>query len=132
MPKKILIVEDHQDIREELALVLSLEDYSVIEAENGMAALQFIAKEIPDLIISNITMPVLDGFGLYYNLKQNPETSDIPFIFLSASNENLKKCRDMGNMIYLAKPYATEKLLEIVKTSFNMAENQIKSINRIL
>ena len=85
--KKILLIEDNHEIRENIAEILSLANYEIREAEHGKAGVELAKSEKPDLIICDIMMPQLDGYGLLHMLSKNPETAGSPFIFLTAKSE---------------------------------------------
>lgn len=119
--KNILVVEDTEAIREELCDILRMEGFSVFEAENGLDALDIAKKEIPNLIISDVLMPGLDGFQLYKELEKNSETKEIPFIFLSAkaNKEAIIKGLRMGAQDYIIKPVSPDELLYAVNDKIN-------------
>ena len=96
--KKILVIEDNADVRENLGELLELSNYEVLKAENGRVGATLAIKEQPDLIICDIMMPVMDGYGVLRILSKRPETSDIPFIFLSAKAEkaDFRKGMNLG------------------------------------
>jgi CRP/FNR family transcriptional regulator, polysaccharide utilization system transcription regulator len=137
--KKILLIEDNQEIRENTAEILSLANYSVIEAENGKAGVELAKSERPDLIICDIMMPQLDGYGVLHMLSKNPATSSIPFIFLTAKSEkeDFRKGMNLGADDYLTKPFDDLELLdavemrlkknEILKAEFNKSVEGIDS-----
>ena len=85
--KKILLIEDNPEIRENTAEILLLANYEVLEAGNGRAGVDLARKEHPDLIICDIMMPQLDGYGVLHLLSKDPATASIPFIFLTAKSE---------------------------------------------
>lgn len=116
--KKILIIEDNNDVRENTAEILELADYTVITAENGKEGVKLAIKETPDLIICDIMMPVLDGHGVLHLLSKNEETSGIPFIFLTAKAErsDVRKGMAMGADDYLTKPFDDQELLNAIET----------------
>lgn len=87
--KKILLIEDNQEMRENTAEILELANYKVSTAANGKAGVEAALKEIPDLIVCDIMMPDLDGYGVLYLLGKNASTAGIPFIFLTARQKNL-------------------------------------------
>lgn len=111
--KKILLVEDNKTIREEIALILNLENYEVLEADDGMQGLEIARNQNPDLIISDLMMPRLDGFEFLKELRKDIKTSGIPFIFLSANvaKESLLKAKSLGSCEYLKKPFVSDDLL---------------------
>ncbi|MFN6944484.1 MAG: response regulator [Cytophagaceae bacterium] len=129
--KKILLIEDNLDIRENTAEILELANYEVITAENGKIGVDLAKKEKPDLIICDIMMPELDGYGVLHVLSKNPATAGIPFIFLTAKSEkeDFRKGMNLGADDYLTKPFDDIELMdavemrlkknEIIKTEFN-------------
>ncbi|HUH32952.1 MAG TPA: response regulator, partial [Daejeonella sp.] len=84
MKTSILVIEDNDDIRESTAEILELANYSVITADNGKKGVDLALKHFPDIILCDIMMPELDGYGVLYLLNKNPKTAAIPFIFLTA------------------------------------------------
>lgn len=115
--RKILLIEDHQEIRENTAEILSLANYEVVEAENGKAGVDKAKAEKPDLIICDIMMPQLDGYGVLHMLSKNPATSGIPFIFLTAKSEkeDFRKGMNLGADDYLTKPFDDIELLDAIE-----------------
>lgn len=115
---KILIIDDHDDIRENIAEILMLAGYESITAENGRRGVEVAVKEKPDLIICDIMMPELDGYGVLHLLRKNEDTAFTPFIFLSAKTErsDLRKGMDMGADDYITKPFDDIELLNAVET----------------
>ena len=139
--KKILLIEDNKDVRENTAEILELENYTVSTAENGKIGVEKALKIIPDLIICDIMMPELDGFGVFENLKSTPKTASIPFIFLTAKSEkeDLRKGMNLGADDYLTKPFEENELLEAIecrikKNDFLKKEfsKNVKGINQFL
>lgn len=118
--KKILLIEDNTDIRENTAEILSLTNYKVITAENGKAGVELALKEKPDLIICDIMMPVLDGYGVLHMLHKNPEVKHTPFIFLSAKAErtDVRRGMELGADDYITKPFSGTELLNAVESRF--------------
>lgn len=116
--RTILIVDDHNDIRENTAEILSLSGYKTLTAENGKKGIEIATKEKPDLIICDIMMPELDGYGVLHLLRKNEDTALIPFIFLSAKTEraDVRKGMDMGADDYIMKPFDDIELLNAVET----------------
>jgi CRP/FNR family transcriptional regulator, polysaccharide utilization system transcription regulator len=123
--KKILLIEDNQEIRENTAEILTLANYEVVEAENGKIGVEMAKNEQPDLIICDIMMPVLDGYGVLHMLSKNPATSGIPFIFLTAKSEkeDFRKGMKMGADDYLIKPFDDLELLDAVE--MRLKKNEI-------
>ncbi len=115
--KKILLIEDHQEIRENTAEILSLANFEVVEAENGKIGVEKAKTEKPDLIICDIMMPQLDGYGVLHMLSKNPATAGIPFIFLTAKSEkeDFRKGMNLGADDYLTKPFDDMELLDAIE-----------------
>lgn len=116
--KKILLIEDNNDMRENTAEILELANYNVLTAKNGKIGVELAQKELPDLIICDIMMPVLDGYGVLHMLSKNNETASIPFIFLTAKTErsDLRKGMEMGADDYVTKPFDDIELLRAVES----------------
>jgi CRP-like cAMP-binding protein len=115
--KKILLIEDNPDVRENTAEILELANYEVLTAENGKIGVELAKKEIPHLIICDIMMPELDGYGVLHMLSKNPATSGIPFIFLTAKSEkdDFRKGMNLGADDYLTKPFDDLALLDAIE-----------------
>lgn len=123
--KKILLIEDNEEIRENTSEILSLANYHVLEAANGKIGVDLAKKEHPDLIICDIMMPQLDGYGVLHMLSKNPDTSSIPFIFLTAKSEkdDFRKGMNLGADDYLTKPFDDVELLDVVE--MRLKKNEI-------
>jgi CheY-like chemotaxis protein len=115
--KTILLVEDSSDIRENLCEMLELKGYGVILAVNGKIGLDMAKEMKPDIILCDILMPEMDGYNVFAGLKDNPDTMDIPFIFITCSAE--KKEVEMGLGIgadgYISKPFDEAELFEKIE-----------------
>lgn len=113
---KILVVEDEDGIRSNLVRMLGLEGYDVLEASNGRLGLETARLDIPDLILSDVMMPELDGYGLLEALRADPLTAGIPFIFLTARTDRMDRRRGMnlGADDYLGKPFSRDEVLDAV------------------
>jgi len=122
--KKILIIEDNKDIRESSVEILELAGYKVLEADNGKTGVELAQKHLPDMILCDIMMPELDGYGVLYLLSKNRETANIPFIFLTAKAEraDMRKGMDMGADDYLTKPFDDMELLNTIESRFQKKE----------
>jgi CheY-like chemotaxis protein len=110
----ILVVEDIPHILELLRITLSFKGYPVMSARNGEEALQMVEAEHPAMIITDILMPKLDGFSLVHRLRNNPKTSQIPIVFLSATYvtpEDKQFAMSLGAVSFLEKPVDTEEFL---------------------
>ncbi|WP_114936855.1 response regulator [Mucilaginibacter endophyticus] len=118
MSQKILIIEDNTDIRENVVEILGLAGYTVFEADNGKTGVDLAIKNLPDVILCDIMMPELDGYGVLYMLNKNPETAAIPFIFLTAKAERIdqRKGMEMGADDYLTKPFDDMELLSAIES----------------
>lgn len=116
--KTVLIIEDNNDIRENTAEILTLANYKVLEASNGRIGVDLATQHKPDVILCDIMMPELDGYGVLYLLSKNPETATIPFIFLTAKAERVdfRKGMDMGADDYLTKPFDDVELLNAIES----------------
>lgn len=115
--KKILVIDDNADIRENTAEILMLAGYQSITAENGKKGVELAMKEHPDLIVCDIMMPELDGYGVLHLLKKNPETERIPFLYLTAKAErgDFRKGMEMGADDYITKPFDDLELLKAIE-----------------
>ena len=113
----ILLIEDHQIIRENTARLLELAGYTVLMAENGELGVQLALATRPDLVICDIMMPVLDGYGVLQIFSQHPQLLGVPFIFLTAKTEQADQRRGMalGADDYLTKPFVKAELLSAVQ-----------------
>lgn len=117
MSNKILVIEDNRDVRENLAELLELSGYEVITAENGKVGVKRATDELPDLIICDIMMPEMDGFGVLRVLGHQASTMHIPFIFLTAKTEkeDFRKGMGLGADDYITKPFDDVQLLDTVE-----------------
>lgn len=118
MNTKILVIEDHDDIRENIVEILTLAGYDAHHAQDGKAGCDLAFRYLPDLILCDITMPELDGYGVLYLLSKNPKTQNIPFIFLTAKGEHtdIRKAMEMGADDYLIKPFESLELLNAIES----------------
>lgn len=124
MNKKILLIEDNDDIRETTAVILELAQYKTITARNGKEGVELAISQLPDLIICDIMMPVLDGYGVLHLLSKNEKTAAIPFIFLTAKAERseMRKGMDMGADDYISKPFDDIELLNAIESRLKRSE----------
>jgi len=116
--KRILVVDDDATVRLFLSRILEMHDYAVEIAEDGWGALSAIEKSVPDLILCDINMPGLDGYGLLEKLQSNPATVTIPFIFLSAMGEipDVRRGMELGADDYLVKPSKGVEITKAIET----------------
>jgi CRP-like cAMP-binding protein/CheY-like chemotaxis protein len=115
--KKILLIEDNNEVRENTSEILELAGYAIVAAPNGKIGVELAQKENPDLIICDIMMPELDGYGVLHILSKKPETAAIPFIFLTAKTEktDIRKGMNLGADDYLTKPFDDTDLLNAIE-----------------
>ena len=132
----LLIVEDDPDILKLLDTTLTFRGYRVIKAQNGKDGLELVQKERPALIITDIMMPKLDGFGLVHRLRLNPETRDIPIIFITATyvtSEDKEFSLNIGATRFIQKPIDLERFLgivaELLKQEVHVAVEPLDEIN---
>lgn len=119
--KTILIIEDNADIREGTIEILELTGrYHVLAAANGRDGVDLATAHLPDLILCDIMMPELDGYGVLYILSKNEDTAHIPFIFLTAKAErsDMRKAMELGADDYLTKPFDDVELLNAIDVRF--------------
>ncbi len=114
--KTILLIEDNDDIRANTAEILELSNYKVITAENGKVGIEKAITHLPDLIICDIMMPALDGYGVLHAVQKNDGTKNTPFIFLTAKTErnDFRKGMELGADDYITKPFSGTELLTAV------------------
>ncbi|MBX2907390.1 MAG: response regulator [Taibaiella sp.] len=122
--KTILVIEDNEDIRENVTEILTLSDYNVISAANGKEGIETAQKQKPDLIICDIMMPGVDGYGVLHVLHKDPETQNIPFIFLTSKSErsDFRSAMEMGADDYITKPFAGNELLNAIESRLKKNE----------
>ena len=121
--KSILVIDDNADIRENTAEILELGGYKVFTAENGKKGVDMALKEKPDVIVCDIMMPELDGYGVLHLLRKHADTQQTPFIFLTAKTErsDLRKGMEMGADDYITKPFDDVELLNAVEVRLRKA-----------
>jgi CheY-like chemotaxis protein/CRP-like cAMP-binding protein len=117
MASTILVIDDNKDIRDNTAEILELAGYKTLSAENGKQGVEIALREKPSIIVCDIMMPELDGYGVLHLLRKNPETEHIPFIFLTAKTErtDFRKGMEMGADDYITKPFEDIELLNAVE-----------------
>lgn len=123
--KSILVIEDEELVRNSIVELLSLKGHKVVTAENGHKGLQVATEERPDLILSDIMMPDISGLEVLEMLKTMPETSTIPFIFLTAKAEktDFRRGMELGADDYLAKPFTKKELYNAIETQLTKYHN---------
>jgi DNA-binding response OmpR family regulator len=123
---KILLVEDNNEIRDNTTEILEMANYEVTTAVNGKEGFEIAVKEQPDLIICDIMMPVLDGYGLLHLINKNENLKSTPFIFLTAKTErsDFRKGMEMGADDYITKPFTDIELLNAIESRLQKARAQ--------
>jgi CheY-like chemotaxis protein len=132
---KIICVEDEPDIREDIVETLELAGHTVFQAENGQLGLELILRERPDLVISDITMPVLDGLGLLAAIRaQHPEFADMPFVFLSALADRKDQIagHEQGADEYLTKPVDFDLMHAVINAKLRQVQRMQEQKDRQL
>ena len=122
--KKILLIEDNPNVLLNTTRMLQAEGYGVISANNGRIGLDMAQQYIPSLIICDIMMPEVDGYGVITALRNNPATTTIPFIFLSAKSDktDFRQGMELGSDDYLTKPFTRNELLGAINAQFKKQE----------
>lgn len=126
--QKILIIEDDQTLRQQMAQVLRFEGYDTREAANGMLGVTSAISSAPDLVVCDIMMPELDGFGVLQALRDNPRTAMTPFIFLTAlaASQDRRHGMEEGADDYITKPYSPESLVGSVRRRLEKRNRQLE------
>ncbi|RLD51286.1 MAG: response regulator [Bacteroidetes bacterium] len=122
MKSKILIVEDTAAVREEISDILMMEGFDVFEAKNGLDGLSQIKNINPNLILTDIVMPEMNGFELYEAIQKDTGINKIPVIFLSAKADKdaVERAKKMGSGDYIIKPVSPDKLINKIKKRINI------------
>ena len=122
--KKILVIEDNAGIRENIAEILELANYKVSTAEDGKIGIEIALHEKPDLILCDVMMPQLDGYGVLHLMHKNPAIRNTPFIFMSARTEraDMRKGMELGADDYITKPFEKTELLQAIECRLKRAE----------
>ncbi|RMF29823.1 MAG: response regulator [Bacteroidetes bacterium] len=130
--KRILIIEDNPEVRENLEEILELSGYEVTSAENGKAGVEKALTNPPDLILCDIMMPELDGFGVLNILSRKPATADIPFVFLTAKSEkeDFRRGMNLGADDFITKPFYKDELLQVIETRLAKSERLKRNFQR--
>jgi DNA-binding NarL/FixJ family response regulator len=125
--KTILVIEDEAEMRRNLLTILRLERFHALAAANGRAGVELAKRERPDLILCDVMMPELDGYGVLRALRQDAATAAIPFIFLTAKGErtDLRNGMNLGADDYLTKPVAKSDLLAAIAARLQRSAQQV-------
>lgn len=128
--KKILVIDDAEFILESTSTLLKFEGYEVFTASDGIEGVEAALKHLPDLILCDISMPGLDGYGALEKLRSNPETATIPFIFLTAFTEksNMRQGMEKGADDFLVKPYTRDELIAAIDAQWKKHSNIARQI----
>jgi DNA-binding NarL/FixJ family response regulator len=126
--KRILVIEDEPEMRRNITILLRHCDYEPLAAENGRAGVETARREKPDLILCDVMMPELDGYGVLQALQADASLARIPFIFLTAKGEkdDLRSGMNMGADDYLTKPVANADLVRAIEMRLRRSEQQAK------
>jgi DNA-binding NarL/FixJ family response regulator len=134
MSKRLLVVDDEPNLLRAVAACLKAEDYEVSTARSGHEALMQLAEAVPDLIISDIRMPVMDGYKLARQLRGSPRTALVPIVFLTAKDETADRIEGFRSGIdaYLTKPFEPAELIAVVNGILNRVERTHSQIARLV
>lgn len=123
MKKKVLLIEDDEILRENTCEILSLANYNVKTAENGKIGVRLAKSFLPDIIICDILMPELDGYGVYEIISKSSNLKHVPFVFLTAKScfDKAPMGMDLGADDYLRKPFEESELLKAVESRLKRA-----------
>jgi DNA-binding NarL/FixJ family response regulator len=126
--KKILVIEDEPEMRRNITSLLRYYDYEPMAAQNGRVAMEMARREKPDLILCDVMMPELDGYGVLQELQSDASLAQIPFIFLTAKGEkdDLRSGMNLGADDYLAKPVVNADLVRAIESRLRRSEQQMK------
>lgn len=125
--KQVLVIEDNADVRENICEILELSGYNVLSAEDGTSGLNLAIQANPDLILCDVMMPKLDGYGLLKILRNNKSIKHIPLIFLTArvEKEDFRKGMGLGADDYITKPFDDTELLSAIEVRLKRRDNQL-------
>ena len=134
MPKRLLVVDDEPNLLRAVAACLKAEAYEVSTSRSGHEALRQLAESIPDLIISDIRMPGMDGYKLARQLRGSPRTALVPIVFLTAKDETADRIEGfrVGVDAYLTKPFEPEELIAVVNAILQRVERTHSHIARLV
>ncbi|HYV14102.1 MAG TPA: response regulator transcription factor [Pyrinomonadaceae bacterium] len=134
MSKRLLVVDDEPNLLRAVAACLKAEDYEVSTARSGHEALMQLANSVPDLIISDIRMPGMDGYKLARQLRGSPRTALVPIVFLTAKDETADRIEGfrVGVDAYLTKPFEPEELIAVVNAILQRVERTHSHIARLV
>lgn len=130
--KRLLLIDDDPNLILLVKDYLEFRGYEVITAENGREALDILEKEVPDMIICDVMMPEMDGYSLVKHVRDDPKTSWIPVLFLSAKGQSQDRVKGLntGADVYMVKPFEPEELVAQVESSLKQASRLIQHQNK--
>jgi DNA-binding NarL/FixJ family response regulator len=134
MSKRLLVVDDEPNLLRAVAACLKAEKYEVTTARSGHEALMQLAESVPDLIISDIRMPGMDGYKLARQLRGSPRTALVPIVFLTAKDETADRIEGFraGVDAYLTKPFEPDELIAVVNAILTRVERTHSQIARLV
>jgi DNA-binding NarL/FixJ family response regulator len=134
MPKRLLVVDDEPNLLRAVAACLKAENYEVSTARSGQEALLQLAESVPDLVISDIRMPGMDGYKLARQLRGSPRTALVPIVFLTAKDETADRIEGFraGIDAYLTKPFEPDELIAVVNAILQRVERTHSQIARLV
>jgi len=126
---KILVIEDEETVRENILELLDAEGFEALSAENGRIGLDLAQQQLPDLILCDVRMPELDGYGVLTALRSEAETATIPFMFLTAkaAKTDLSYGLELGANAYITKPFTLTELLEAIAAQIEKTQQSPKN-----
>jgi DNA-binding NarL/FixJ family response regulator len=126
--KKILVIEDESEMRRNISALLRFKEYYPLEAENGRVGVEMARRELPDLVLCDVMMPELDGYGVLRALQADPKLALIPFIFLTAKGEkdDLRSGMNLGADDYLTKPVGNNDLVDAIEARLDRSARQAR------
>jgi two-component system, sensor histidine kinase and response regulator len=134
MSAKILVIEDSQELLEDISEMLLLEGFEVVTAVNGEHGIEQALHELPDLIVCDVRMPIMDGYGVLHHIRSTIKTMNIPFIFLTArtGRDEMREGMKLGADDYLTKPFTATELITSVHARLERRQNNLEETDRKL
>lgn len=119
----ILVIEDNEEVRENLSEILELCGYTVSSAPNGLEGVKTAIEQVPDMILCDVMMPALDGYGVLNLIQENERTATIPFVFITARSEkeDIRRGMNLGADDYITKPFYKDELIQVIQTRLKKA-----------
>jgi DNA-binding NarL/FixJ family response regulator len=134
MPKRLLVVDDEPNLLRAVAVTLRAEGYEVVTARSGAEALVRVAESVPDLVVSDIRMPGVDGYQLARQLRSSPRTDLVPIVFLTAKDETTDRVAGFRSGVdaYLTKPFEPDELVAVISNILRRVERTHAEIARLV